>query len=63
MGILSSLVYYLWLRPGVYPAGYYLTCVGSGLSRKNYTYLDRVARVKHSSLLQNFVNYGQKKVL
>jgi hypothetical protein len=37
------------------------TRVGSGLTCKHYTRLERLARDKHSSLLQKFVTYGRKK--
>jgi hypothetical protein len=35
--------------------------VFSGLTRKHYTKLERLARDKHSSLLRKYVNYGNKK--
>jgi hypothetical protein len=38
------------------------TRLGSGLTYKHHTRLERLARDKHSSLLQKFVNYGHKKV-
>ncbi len=39
------------------------TQVGSGLTRKHYTRLERLAKDKHSSLLQKSVNYGQKSII
>ncbi len=38
-----------------------LTRVGSGLTRKNLTRLERLARDKHPSLLRKSVNYDHKK--
>ncbi len=38
------------------------TLVGSGLTFTLSTGLERVAKDKHSSLLQKFVNYGRKKL-
>jgi hypothetical protein len=35
---------------------------GSCLTLKQKTRLERLARDKHSSLLQEFVNYGRKKL-
>jgi hypothetical protein len=35
--------------------------VGSGLTNKHYTGLERLAKDKRSSLLRKFVNYGCKK--
>ncbi len=37
------------------------TWVGSGLTQKHYTRLERLARDKHSSLLRKSVTYGRKK--
>jgi len=37
------------------------TQVGYGLTHKRWTRLERLARDKHSSLLQKYVNYGHKK--
>jgi len=37
------------------------TWVGSGLTRKHYTRLERLVREKHSSFLQKSVNYASKK--
>jgi hypothetical protein len=37
------------------------TWVGSGLTRKHLTKLERLGRGKHSSLLQKSTNYGRKK--
>jgi len=45
----------LWVRPGAYPG---VERVGYGLTRKHKT---RLARDKHSSLLQVLLNYGCKK--
>jgi hypothetical protein len=39
------------------------TWVGFGLSCKHETRLEKLAKDKHSNLLQKFVNYGRKKVL
>jgi hypothetical protein len=39
----------------------FFTWVGSGLTLKSLTWLERLARDKHSSLLQAFLNYGHKK--
>ncbi len=39
----------------------FLTRVGSELTRKHQTRLERFTREKHSSLLQKSVNYGRKK--
>ncbi len=38
-----------------------ITWVGSGLTCKHYTRLERLARHKHSSLLRKLVNYARKK--
>jgi len=38
-----------------------LTWVGFCLTCKHCTILERLARSKHSSLLQKFVTYGRKK--
>ncbi len=45
---LSRLVYLLWMKSGAYPI---TNQVGSGLSRKHNTRLERAARDKHSSLV------------
>jgi hypothetical protein len=39
------------------------TRVGSGLTREDYTRLERPAREKYSSLLRQFVNYGGEKII
>jgi hypothetical protein len=39
----------------------YFTKVGTGLTHKRNTRLERLAGDKHSSFLQKFVNYGCKK--
>jgi len=39
------------------------TQVGFGLTRKQYTRLERLDRDQHCNLLQKFVNYSRKKVL
>jgi hypothetical protein len=52
---LSSLVYCLWTRLGVYHRRYF-TWVGSCLTHKDYTFLERLARDKRSSLLENICN-------
>jgi hypothetical protein len=39
------------------------TWVGSGITRKYYNRLERLARDKHSSLLHKFANYGQKSFI
>ncbi len=39
------------------------TQVGSGLTHKKCTRLERLAREKHSSLLQKSVNYGCKSFI
>jgi hypothetical protein len=39
------------------------TRVGSSLSRKHQTRLERLGRDKYTSLFRKFVNYGRKKVL
>ncbi len=57
----SSLVYCLWVKPGAYRTERFFTQVGSGLARKHQTRLERLARDKHSRILQKFVNY--EKVL
>ncbi len=36
------------------------TLVGSVLNRKHYTRLERLAKDKHSSLIQKSVSYGRK---
>ncbi len=36
-------------------------CIGSSITSKYQTSLERLARDKHSSVLRKFVNYGQKK--
>jgi hypothetical protein len=38
----------------------YFTLVGSGLTHKHLTWLERLAKDKRSSLLQKIVNYGCK---
>jgi len=37
------------------------TWIGSGHTCKHWTWLERLARDKHSSLLRKYVNYGSKK--
>ncbi len=37
------------------------TPVGSGLTRKHWAWLDRLARSKQSRLLRKVINYGRKK--
>ncbi len=37
------------------------TWVGSGLSNKHLTRLEKLARSKHSSLVRKFITYGRKK--
>jgi hypothetical protein len=37
------------------------THVGSGLTHKHLTRLEKLSRGEHSSLLQKFVNYDSKK--
>jgi hypothetical protein len=39
----------------------YFTRVGSGLARKHWTRLEKLAREKRFSLLRKSVNYGRKK--
>jgi hypothetical protein len=39
------------------------TRVGSGLTHKHYTRLEKLARDKRSRLLQKFKNYGQKRFI
>ncbi len=46
---LSSLVYCLWARPEAYPRVELLKWVGSCLTHKHYTILERLARIEHSS--------------
>ncbi len=41
---------------------WYFTQVGSCHTRKHQTRLERLARDKHSSLLQKSINYGRKKI-
>ncbi len=36
--------------------------VGSGLTGKHYTRLERLAIDKNTSLLRTFINYGRKKL-
>jgi hypothetical protein len=57
LGSLSGLVSCLWVWPGTYP----FTWVGFGLTCKHKTRLEKLARDRHSSLLQKSVNCGQKK--
>jgi hypothetical protein len=45
-------------KAGAYPRVEHL--VGSGLTRKHWTRLERLARDKRSSLLRKFVTYGRK---
>jgi len=33
-----------------------------GLTHKHWSSLEKLAREKHSSLLQQFIDYGQKKL-
>ncbi len=58
---LSSLVICLWAKAGAYPRVVYLKGaslrVGSRLTLKHHTILERLARDEHSSLLQTIVNY------
>jgi hypothetical protein len=60
---LSSLVLCLGVRPGAYPRVEHLKCasLGSGLTHKNYTILERLARDKLSILLWEVVTYVSKK--
>ncbi len=51
---LSSLACCLWARPGTYPR------VGSCLTCKHYTILERLEGDKHSSLSRKFVTDGHK---
>ncbi len=51
------------VRPGAYHKGSFFTWVGSGLTGKNYTNMEMLARDKHSSLLRTFVNYGCKSFI
>jgi len=37
--------------------------VGSGLTNQHLTRLEKLARGKHSSLLQKFVKYGRKNFI
>jgi hypothetical protein len=37
------------------------TLVGSGLTHKHWTRLEKLARDKHSIILRKSINYGQKK--
>jgi hypothetical protein len=49
-----------------YPSGatfYFATPVGSVLTRKYYTWVKRLARNTHSSLLRTFVKYSHKKAV
>jgi hypothetical protein len=39
------------------------TQVGSGLANKHLTWLEKLARDKHSSLLQKLVNYDRKSFI
>jgi hypothetical protein len=48
-------------KAGAYPRVKQLKCTTPGHSYKHWTSLERPARDKHSSLSQNFVNYGRKK--
>jgi hypothetical protein len=51
--------------PVAYPRGHHLircfNWVGSSLTHKHLTRLEKLARDKHSSLLLKFVNYRRKK--
>ncbi len=40
-----------------------LTLVGSGLASKHLVRLEKLARDKHSTLLQFFLNYGRKNFI
>jgi len=40
----------------------WLTKVGSGLTCKQYIWLERLARYKHWSLLRKWINYDRKKL-
>ena len=65
MARLSSLVYCLRERPGAYPIVEHLK--GSSIVQApvlpTKTKLERLARDKHSSLLQKSVNYGEKSFI
>jgi hypothetical protein len=41
----------------------HFTWLGFGLTKNNKALLERLARDKHSCLLQTFVSYGQKSLL
>ncbi len=62
----SSLVQCLWVRLGAYPRGQHLkrcsTWVGSNLTHKHWTRLEKLVRTKHSSLLRKFINYRWKRL-
>ncbi len=60
---LSSLVYCMLARPGVYPGVKHSKSffrVGSCFFNKQQTRLERLGRDKHSGLLSTLVNYGRK---
>jgi hypothetical protein len=52
-------------KPGAYPIEEPFRCCTLGkapsLAHKQQTWLERIARDKHSSLLQKFVTYGRKE--
>ncbi len=67
MTSLSSLVLCFLVRPGAYSrvehqkGGY--SWIGSGVTSKHKTCLERLANDKHSSLLRTFVNYAIKSFI
>jgi len=62
-GRLSNLVQCLWAMPGAHPIVEHLKKVGSILSTKHWTRLERLARDKHNKFLQTIINHAHKKVL
>jgi len=53
-------------QAGAYPSEApfsFFTRVGSGLTHKHLTRLEKLAEDKHSRLLHKFVNYGQKSFI
>ncbi len=62
---LSSLVLVIAGKARAYPSDAFFSCstlgYAPGLTHKHQTRVERLARVKHSSVLRKFINYGPKK--
>jgi hypothetical protein len=63
LGRFSNLVQCLWAMTGAHPIVEHLKKVGSILSTKHWARLERLARDKHSNLLQTIIKFAHEKVL